>query len=161
LLIVGDITEPPGRQTDAYRRLGCKLVEVPDAELIHVGREAQSLRAGAKRAGFPAERILELGEEVLPAIERIRELVQPEDTILLKGRDSQKLERILLALQGVQVRCGVKYCDKRVDGCTGCPLLERGWDGLPQFMDGRSRARRKSHAVATSSRMDSRGTPVL
>jgi UDP-N-acetylmuramyl pentapeptide synthase len=149
LLIVGDITEPPGKQSEAYRRLGRKLAEVQDAQIIHIGREAQSLRAGAKKAGFPADRILELGEEVLPAIERIHQLVEPGDTVLLKGRDSQKLERILLALQDVDVRCGIKYCDKRVDGCTGCPLLERGWDGLPEFMDGRSRARRRSHAAAS------------
>ena len=107
--------------------------------IFHIGREAQFLRSGAKRAGFPADRIVSLGPDVLPALERIREIVEPGDTVLLKGRDTQKLGRIPMAFQGLDVRCGIRFCDRRMGGCSTCPMLARGWRGLPEFMDQRAR----------------------
>lgn len=139
LMIVGDITEPPGRQSDAYGLLGESFARVPEGWILHIGREAQFLRSGAKRAGFPADRIIALGRDVLPALQRIREIVQPGDTVLLKGRDTQKLERISMAFQGLDVRCGIRFCDRRLGGCSTCPMLTRGWAGLPEFMDQRAR----------------------
>jgi UDP-N-acetylmuramoyl-tripeptide--D-alanyl-D-alanine ligase len=140
LLIVGDIAEPPGTESDAYGKLGESFARVPDAWILHIGRKKQKLQAGAKRAGFPADRIVGLGKEVLPAIEHVRRLVEPGDLVLLKGRDWQKLERILMALQGVNVRCGIEFCNKLGEGCSDCPLLERGWEGLDEFMDTRKDA---------------------
>ena len=139
LMIVGDITEPPGRQSDAYRSLGESFAGVSGGLIFHIGRDAQFLRSGAKRAGFPADRIVSLGPDVLPALERIREIVEPGDTVLLKGRDTQKLGRIPMAFQGLDVRCGIRFCDRRMGGCSTCPMLARGWRGLPEFMDQRAR----------------------
>lgn len=139
LMIVGDITEPPGKQSDAYGLLGESFARVPDGLILHIGREVQFLRSGAKRAGFPADRIVSLGRDVLPALERIREIVEPGDTVLLKGRDTQKLGRIAMAFQGVDVRCGIRFCDRRLGGCPTCPMLARGWGDLPEFMDQHAR----------------------
>ena len=139
LLVVGDIAEPPGKQSDAYRRLGESFAGCKDAVILHIGRNRQKLYSGAKKAGFPADRLMSLGKDVATAIEPIREMVRPGDLVLLKGRDWQKMERILLALQGADVRCKIQFCDKRGQGCMDCPLLERGWDGLPEFMDRRKR----------------------
>lgn len=141
LMIVGDITEPPGKQANAYRSLGKSIARVPDGLILHVGREAQYLRSGAKRAGFPADRIVTLGRDVLPALERIREIVEPGDTVLLKGRDTQKLGRISMAFQGLDVGCGIRFCDRRMGGCPTCPLLAHGWGDLPEFMDQRARVK--------------------
>ena len=88
-----------------------------------------------------------MGEEVLPAIERIRDMIESGDVVLLKGRDTQKLERIALGLRGSTVRCGVKYCDKRGQKCLDCVLLERGWDGLTEFMDKRKRFQGRGRAT--------------
>ena len=107
--------------------------------IFHIGREAQFLRSGAKRAGFPADRIVSLGPDGLPALERIREIVEPGDTVLLKGRDTQKLGRIPMAFQGLDVRCGIRFCDRRLGGCPTCPMLARGWGDLPEFMDQHAR----------------------
>ena len=135
LLILGDIAEPPGRQSQAYQALGERLARVENAYVLHIGRNRQKLGAGARKAGVPPDRIIHLGKSVAAAIEPVRAMVQPGDLVLLKGRDWQKLERILLALQGATVRCGIDYCDKRGLGCMDCPLLETGWEGLPEFMD--------------------------
>ena len=142
LLIVGDIQEPPGKQSGAYRLLGESFARNENAWIFHIGDNRQKLQAGAKRAGFPADRIVGLGKDVLPTIGPIRERLQPGDLVLLKGRNSQKFERILLALQGREVRCAIQFCDRRGEGCLDCPMLERGWDGLPEFMDRRPHARR-------------------
>jgi UDP-N-acetylmuramoyl-tripeptide--D-alanyl-D-alanine ligase len=135
LLILGDIAEPPGKQSQAYQILGERLARVENAHIIHIGRERQKLGAGARKAGVPADRIVHLGRDAVAATEQVRGMVQPGDLVLLKGRDWQKLERILLALQGVTVRCTIQFCDKRGLGCMDCPLLETGWEGLPEFMD--------------------------
>ena len=63
------------------------------------------------------------------AIELVRENLQPGDVILVKGRDTQKLERVSLGLLGHTVRCDVRACDA-LTRCDACPMLDRGWDGL-------------------------------
>ena len=139
LMVVGDIAEPPGKQADAYRSLGRNFAEVDNAWILHVGKETQRLQAGAKKAGFPAERIVGLGKDPLGALERIQEMLEPGDVVLLKGRDTQKFDRIELGLKGHSVGCRIEYCDKRGVRCDGCPLLESGWEGLPEFMGRRER----------------------
>lgn len=133
LLVVADISEPPVNQTQAYVDLGECFAKVPDAYILHVGRDYRRLRSGAARAGFPKERIEHVGKSVLGAIEAVRERMAPGDLILLKGRDVQRLERVLLALQGEKVGCDLQYCDLRSNRCDGCPVLGGGWEGLPKF----------------------------
>lgn len=144
LLIVGDIEERPGTQSEVYGRLGESFARAADAWILHIGFDRQKLQAGARRAGFPPERIVDLGKDVLPAIKPIRKRIQPGDLVLLKGRNAQKLERILLALRGREARCAIQYCDRRGLGCMDCPLLGRGWDGLAEFMDRRPGKRRRT-----------------
>ena len=133
LLVVADISEPPGTQTQANLDLGECFAKVEDAYILHVGRDYRRLRSGAIRAGFPRDRIDHLGKAILPAIEAIRKRVEPGDLILVKGRDVQRMERVVLALQGRKVGCALQYCDLRPHRCDACPMLAGGWDGLPRF----------------------------
>jgi len=133
LLVVADISEPPVSQTQAYLDLGEHFARVDDAYILHVGRDYRRLRAGAIKSGFPKERIEHLGKSVLAAIGEIQKRVQPGDLILLKGRDVQRMERVMLALQGREVGCDLQYCDLRSNRCDTCPVLAGGWEGLPKF----------------------------
>ena len=51
----------------------------------------------------------------------------PGDVVLVKGRDTERLDRVALALQGRQVRCAIEFCDLRGVRCETCPKLETGW----------------------------------
>jgi hypothetical protein len=52
----------------------------------------------------------------------------PGDVVLVKGRDTQRMERIALGLQGHTVRCGLDTCGATTSWrCGNCPVLERGW----------------------------------
>lgn len=123
VLVLGDINEPPGKQSEAYRALGARLATVPQPLVIHVGRDGKKLRAGARKAGLDADGFHCLGPEVLPALEHIREVVRPSDLILVKGRNSQKLDRIVAGLRGATVRCAIRYCNRPTSECLKCPIV--------------------------------------
>lgn len=72
---------------------------------------------------------------LLAAVELVRKDLLPGDVVLIKGRGSQRLARVALALQGRQVRCDIAACDAGAwTPCDRCPMLERGWDGLRVVM---------------------------
>lgn len=58
---------------------------------------------------------------------RVLQKLQPGDVVLVKGRDTQRLDRISLALQGENVKCDIRFCDARVYRCDSCPMLRAGW----------------------------------
>jgi UDP-N-acetylmuramyl pentapeptide synthase len=87
-------------------------------------------RAGALRGGAEKEDLLHFQRDELSAlIERLKEETGPDDVILIKGRLSQRLGRVALALQGVPVKCTIGHCDIRSTQCSGCPMLKIGWEG--------------------------------
>ena len=66
-------------------------------------------------------------KDVIQVLEQLGDL-GPGDVVLVKGRDTQRLSRISLALAGRTVRCDIPRCHAPVD-CEECPMLERGWNG--------------------------------
>ena len=52
-------------------------------------------------------------------------LVLPGDVILLKGHNEQKFARIVLAMQGRDVRCRRIECRLEFQPCDTCALLSR------------------------------------
>ena len=70
------------------------------------------------------------GRSVRRAAEALASDMAPGDVILIKGRDTQRLERIALALMGRDVRCELVYCNARLTRCDACPMLGRPWPGL-------------------------------
>ncbi len=67
----------------------------------------------------PARRIVVLGDVTDPA----------GDVVLIKGRSTQRLERIALLLEGREVGCDLAFCKVASGRCERCPMLERGWPG--------------------------------
>jgi len=128
LLVMGDVSEPPGSQGPIYRALGRRIAETASWGAI-VGQQHQRYAAGAVRAGMPRDRLVGTGPNPLRAVEAVRRELRPGDVLLIKGRDTQHLERIVLALQGRRVRCDIGTCRLK-RRCAGCPMLERGWGGM-------------------------------
>ena len=52
--------------------------------------------------------------------------LRPGDILLLKGRPTEQLERIGLALKGRDVRCTIDFCNLRLTRCDTCPKLATG-----------------------------------
>lgn len=125
IAVVGDIGEPPRPQGPAYRALGARLGGIA-ARIVVVGSMHRRIVGGARDAGMPGEHVIDAGRAVHDAIALLRGMLRPGDVVLLKGRDTQHLERIWLALAGRTVGCRRVHCDMR-GRCDRCPMLERGW----------------------------------
>ena len=127
IVVLGEVSEPPGSQGPIYRRLGERIAGTAD-RAVFVGGGFQRYAAGARRAGFPTAAMVNAGRDVLKAAEAVRGDLGPGDVVLVKGRDTQRLDRVWLALAGRDVRCTIDFCDAR-GRCAACPMLERGWNG--------------------------------
>jgi UDP-N-acetylmuramoyl-tripeptide--D-alanyl-D-alanine ligase len=129
IVVLGDVQEPPGSQGPIYARLGERLAGIADRVIV-LG-ETRRYAAGARRSGHGPLPIVDARRSVLQAIETVRADLRPGDVILVKGRSTQRLERVALALEGRTVRCGIEACDAMLTRSDRCSMLERGWDGLP------------------------------
>jgi UDP-N-acetylmuramoyl-tripeptide--D-alanyl-D-alanine ligase len=130
-LVLGDISEPPGKQGPLGRAVGERIAAIFD-EALCIGRHFPLYRRGAERAGMARENVRRV--DVGQAIEILRQKLGPGDVVLLKGRDNQRFDRIALGLRGRTIGCDLHYCDLRSGRCARCSLLESGWGDLPRFM---------------------------
>jgi UDP-N-acetylmuramoyl-tripeptide--D-alanyl-D-alanine ligase len=139
IVVIGEVSEPPGSQGPIYRRLGGRLAGIA-SRVVCVGAETayKSCVVGAARAGMPRAALVHAGRDVRAAWEAVRAELRPGDVVLVKGRDTERLDRVSLALQGRDVRCEIEFCDIKGMRCEVCPMLETGWAGghLPSSIDG-------------------------
>ena len=78
-------------------------------------------------AGLSRSALVDVRRDVKGAWEAVRADLRPGDVVLVKGRDTERLDRIGLALQGHDVRCTIDFCYLRGVRCEACPKLETGW----------------------------------
>jgi len=129
IVVLGDVSEPPGKQGPIYRHFGERIARTASKAVL-VTRNYQWYTAGAVRAGMPRQALVGVGKSAVRAAEAVQGDLGPGDVVLIKGRDTQRLSRVALALQGRIVRCDIMPC--RVDRmpCERCPMLEQGWNGM-------------------------------
>jgi UDP-N-acetylmuramyl pentapeptide synthase len=128
IAVLGEVSEPPGSQGPIYREIGARLAGIADMA-VFVGGNFQRYAAGAVTGGMPRGALHHAGRSVLEATDRVRGLMREGDLVLIKGRDTQRLERIACALEGRRVNCDIDFCPTRITSCRDCPMLERGWRG--------------------------------
>lgn len=126
--VLGEVSEPPGSQGPIYREIGGRLAAIADLVIV-VGPNYQRYASGAASAGMPREVLLHAQQGVLQAAEMLGDVLRDGDLVLIKGRDTQRLERISCVLQGRSVRCDIDFCPTRITSCSDCPMLGRGWAG--------------------------------
>ena len=126
LVVLGDIEEPVGKQGPLYKALGRRLAKTAD-RVIHVGgrKSFASMASGAVAAGLPRDQLTHVGRDVLDAASTLRDELRDGDVAWIKGRSTQHLGRIGLAVAGRDVRCRVVTCPE-TPGCESCVMLERG-----------------------------------
>lgn len=134
IVVMGEVSEPPGSQGPIYREVGARLAKVAD-HVIFVGgkKTVQPSITGARRAGMSEAQLTNAGRDWQSAARELGARVKPGDVVLLKGRDTQRLDRIALKLLGRDVRCTRVHCDlngfsANGERCAVCPALEVGFD---------------------------------
>lgn len=128
IVVLGEVSEPPGSQGPIYRQIGQRVAAIADVA-VFVGSNFQRYAAGAVAGGMPRSNVVDSGRNVLDATRRLRDLLEEGDLVLIKGRDTQRLERIACGLEGRSPRCDISFCPTRLTSCAQCPMLERGWRG--------------------------------
>ena len=128
IVVLGDVSEPVGSTGPVYRHLGERVAQVASRAVFVTGDNFRKYAAGAKRGGLPLGAVVNARGSVKRAAEALQDDLRPGDVVLIKGRDTQRLARVALALMGRQVRCELTLCDVEVQ-CDRCPMLERGWLG--------------------------------
>jgi UDP-N-acetylmuramoyl-tripeptide--D-alanyl-D-alanine ligase len=119
---LGEVSEPPGSQGPIYRRLGARIAGFAHAAAF-IGGNFQRYAAGARGAGMAGDRLIDAGRSWQVAANYLRRELAPGDVVLVKGRDTQRLDRISLSLLGREVRCVRTEC--ALIDCNGCPMLSR------------------------------------
>lgn len=128
IVVLGEVSEPPGSQGPIYRRIGEDIGQMASLA-IFLGGNFQRYAAGATRMGMSRDALINARRSVSRAAYVVQQNLRPGDVVLIKGRDNQRLERIALSLLGRKVSCDISFCQAEVR-CAHCPMLERGWNGL-------------------------------
>jgi UDP-N-acetylmuramyl pentapeptide synthase len=128
IAVFGEVSEPPGSQGPIYREIGQRLAASADVA-IFVGGNFQRYAAGAVAGGMARSAMVDAGSSVLEATRLLLAHLREGDLVLIKGRDTQRLERIACGLEGRHVRCDISFCPTRLTSCSRCPMLARGWRG--------------------------------
>lgn len=125
-IVLGGLDAPPSPQRRAYRAVADHAGRVADHVIVvgythreYAGGLGRAVRGEARLSGF------EHAPRVADAVRVLRDKLRPGDVVLFKGQKHQHLGRILLALQGRDVRCAVDGCRLHLQSCADCPLLER------------------------------------
>jgi UDP-N-acetylmuramoyl-tripeptide--D-alanyl-D-alanine ligase len=131
--VIGGISEEHGRQ--AYRDVGAGAAKVLD-RVVYVGttKNMATFRAGATKQGMQAECIDHV-HTWIEARDRVRELIEADDIVFIKGRWQQALGRVGLSLAGRDVRCRADPCPFKRMLCDVCPFLEQEFYGLGVSVD--------------------------
>ena len=121
----------PGPHSDTYAALGRHAGRILDeAYLIHLpGEHFAAYRSGLIAGGLADVKIRRM-HSVFEAYRALHANLTSGDIVLLKGHTPDRLMRIALLLQDVQVRCRTTYCPRISPiRCSECELLSSDFGG--------------------------------
>ncbi|MEO5700703.1 MAG: Mur ligase family protein [Casimicrobiaceae bacterium] len=132
IVVLGDVSEPPGNQHEIYRELGRRIAAVASLVVLAGATGAlERYRAGLRSGGLSPAAIVPGGRTPQEIAATLQGLLAPGDVVLVKGRDTQRLDRVRLILQGIHVGCDIRVCHIRVVECADCPMLPHAWGEHP------------------------------
>ncbi|MGD9675879.1 MAG: Mur ligase family protein [Candidatus Bipolaricaulia bacterium] len=125
IVVLGDVEEPPASQGPIYREVGTHAARVADRVFFLGGKKNFArLRAGTAAAGLARQELFNIRGEPRHVAKILASELGPDDLVLIKGRSTEHLERIVLELTGRGVDCVLRLCRRRHD-CATCPLRGR------------------------------------
>lgn len=128
VVVLGDLDMPPPPEREWYRRIGEQVAAVAD-EVVFVGTKHDRYRAGMRRSPRSPGHVHAV-RTTAEAAAHLAPRLAAGDVVLVKGRETQRLTRVVLALAGRTVGCRVEACRMHLTFCDRCPLLAAG-DGPP------------------------------
>jgi UDP-N-acetylmuramoyl-tripeptide--D-alanyl-D-alanine ligase len=130
ILVLGAVSEPPGKQWTIYRQLCQRVAKVATrVVLVNSKKMIKLCRASLRAAGYPMHCVESIRQRqngrssMQRAAELIRKDLAPGDVVLVKGRSNQRFERIAFELMGQSVGCDIDFCDVEAVNCEHCPRL--------------------------------------
>ncbi|MDZ7661086.1 Mur ligase family protein [Thiohalophilus sp.] len=123
IVVFGGVEEPPYKQGDLNREIGRWLGKIAD-EVICLGTGMSGIRAGAVEAGLSRESVQLIRPDFKAVVSLLELKLRKGDIVLIKGKSTQRLRRVVLSILGHQVSCVVPYCKVKVRSCDVCPLLD-------------------------------------
>jgi UDP-N-acetylmuramoyl-tripeptide--D-alanyl-D-alanine ligase len=124
IVVLGEISEPPGSQGPLYRKIGEQLAKTATTVVLIGGKRAfEGYRSGLYRGGFPKQAIIHAKQSAAAAAAAVFKIAGPDDVVLIKGKGRQRLERVALALMGKNVYCDLSDCDRKASRCANCEKL--------------------------------------
>lgn len=127
-VVLGELGMPPDHPIESlYRTTGAALGRVCDLLVLTTPdpEKRDLLVSGATSSGLAQECITSTAGNLQSAADHLTRHLEPGDLVLFKGRFPERLVRIALALEGVEVRCWVPRCGARLLECRTCPALTR------------------------------------
>ena len=126
IVVLGDVSEPPGSQGPIYRRLGNRVAGIATQVIFVCSKKnCERYSAGVSGAEMRRDAVTKAGRDLKKALGAIPADLGEGDVVLIKGRDTQRLGRISLSLMGQKVRCNIPCCTV-VDStrCDKCRMLK-------------------------------------
>ena len=124
-VVLGEVYDPPNGEDEAYNYIGERVAQIA-GNLVFVGGDDtyRSLCQGAARVGTAQLTMFHAHRSVHQAAEHVGNELMPQDLVLVKGFESQRLDRIGLILAGREVMCNRPKCKAPITlECSECPLL--------------------------------------
>jgi UDP-N-acetylmuramoyl-tripeptide--D-alanyl-D-alanine ligase len=128
-MVIGELGGPSKKNMDDdYRKCGQRLGQVCDHIVLTTSSAAygELYKSGALEAGLTEDRIVAVGGDFGAALEHLRLNLKAGDIVMIKGRHSERLTRIALALEGIDVQCWLPRCTHKGLACRTCSILTRG-----------------------------------
>jgi len=95
--VLGDMLELGAFSEEGHRQVGTEVARLGIDELVAVGERAGGIIEGAVAAGFDAVRAFNVGDAPA-ALEYVRQLVAPSDSVLVKASRGMRTEAIVEGL---------------------------------------------------------------
>jgi UDP-N-acetylmuramoyl-tripeptide--D-alanyl-D-alanine ligase len=96
IAVLGNMLELGSFEEEGHRKVGCRAADVVDL-LIVLGSSTQFIAAEAQACGLAPALILEL-QNNQAVIAHLSTILEPDDVVLIKGSNAQKLNEIVAAL---------------------------------------------------------------
>lgn len=122
VVVIGELNNLYGDNiAQHYQEVGQHIGKVADTVIV-VGNCAKMYAVGLEMVGFSLSHMQQT-RHVHEAIQVLKNVLQPGDTVLLKGWEDLGLRRIMLALRGHTITCQLAFCPFHQQFCEECRFL--------------------------------------
>ena len=97
IAVLGDMLELGRYEWQGHEMVGRRAAEIVD-QLVTLGERGRMIAAAACRVGFSPEKVTELNDSE-QAINHLKEYLQSNDVVLVKGSRGMRMDRIVAALE--------------------------------------------------------------